>query len=108
MGTVHQVLESILPGVQRPARYIGGEWNEVVKDHRSVDLTFALAFPDVYGLGFSFRPREHLTVAFEWDRVEYSAILDSLDQVEFGTTNVVLEDADELHLQRLPSQGRLL
>ena len=47
------VLEGILPGVQRPARYIGGEWNEVVKDHRSVDLTFALAFPDVYEIGMS-------------------------------------------------------
>ena len=47
------LLERILPGVQRPARYIGGEWNEVVKDHRAVDLTFALAFPDVYEIGMS-------------------------------------------------------
>jgi len=47
------VLDEILPNVQRPARYIGGEWNEVVKDHREVDLTFALAFPDVYEIGMS-------------------------------------------------------
>ncbi len=46
-------LERILDGVQRPARYIGGEWNQVVKDHRSVALTFALAFPDVYEIGMS-------------------------------------------------------
>jgi hypothetical protein len=45
--------EEILGRVQRPARYIGGEWNEVVKDHRDVDLTFALAFPDVYEIGMS-------------------------------------------------------
>ena len=46
-------LDEILAGVQRPYRYIGGEWNEVVKDHASVDLTFALAFPDVYEIGMS-------------------------------------------------------
>jgi radical SAM family uncharacterized protein/radical SAM-linked protein len=46
-------LEAILPGVQRPSRYIGGEWNEIVKDHRRVDLTFALAFPDLYEVGMS-------------------------------------------------------
>ena len=43
----------ILSGVQKPTRYIGGERNEIVKDHRSVDLTFALAFPDVYEIGMS-------------------------------------------------------
>jgi radical SAM family uncharacterized protein/radical SAM-linked protein len=46
-------LERILPTVQRPARYIGGEWNEVVKDHEQVELTFALGFPDVYEIGMS-------------------------------------------------------
>lgn len=46
-------LESILAEVQRPLRYIGGEWNEVVKDHRKVRTTFALAFPDVYEIGMS-------------------------------------------------------
>jgi len=50
---IQQALETILPQVQRPARYIGGEWNQVVKDHREVDLTFALAFPDVYEIGMS-------------------------------------------------------
>jgi radical SAM family uncharacterized protein/radical SAM-linked protein len=43
----------ILLGVQRPTRYIGGEWNEIVKDHRDVAVTFALAFPDVYEIGMS-------------------------------------------------------
>jgi radical SAM family uncharacterized protein/radical SAM-linked protein len=46
-------LDGMLAEVQRPSRYIGGEWNEIVKDHRRVDLTFALAFPDVYEIGMS-------------------------------------------------------
>ncbi|HXV75094.1 MAG TPA: TIGR03960 family B12-binding radical SAM protein [Candidatus Polarisedimenticolaceae bacterium] len=47
------VFDQILASVQRPSRYIGGEWNQVVKDHGDVDLTFALAFPDVYEIGMS-------------------------------------------------------
>jgi radical SAM family uncharacterized protein/radical SAM-linked protein len=47
------LMTEMLTGVQRPARYIGGEWNEIVKDHRTVGLTFALAFPDVYEIGMS-------------------------------------------------------
>ncbi len=47
------VFRELLAGVQKPTRYIGGEWNEIVKDHRSVALTFALAFPDVYDIGMS-------------------------------------------------------
>ncbi len=45
--------QEILAEVQKPLRYIGGEWNSVVKDHRGVDVTFALAFPDVYEIGMS-------------------------------------------------------
>jgi radical SAM family uncharacterized protein/radical SAM-linked protein len=47
------VFRELLAGVQKPTRYIGGEWNEIVKDHRDVALTFALAFPDVYEIGMS-------------------------------------------------------
>ena len=47
------LFESILAEVQKPLRYIGGEWNEVVKDHRNVQVTMALAFPDVYEIGMS-------------------------------------------------------
>lgn len=45
----------IFPRVQKPARYIGGEWNEIRKDlRRHVDCRVALAFPDVYEIGFSY------------------------------------------------------
>lgn len=42
-----------LARVAKPARYTGREWNSVRKDHREVDATFALAFPDVYEVGMS-------------------------------------------------------
>jgi len=39
--------------IAKPARYLGGELHSVVKDPRKVQLTFALAFPDVYEVGMS-------------------------------------------------------
>jgi len=46
-------LERILPGVQKPARYTGGEINQVLKDWDSVRSHVALIFPDLYDLGMS-------------------------------------------------------
>ena len=46
-------LERILPRVQKPARYVGGEYNAVMKDKGSVDLRFAFCFPDTYEIGMS-------------------------------------------------------
>jgi radical SAM family uncharacterized protein len=43
----------ILPRVQMPAQYLGGELNSVVKDHRSVRGKLCMAFPDTYSLGTS-------------------------------------------------------
>src|SRR6202158_5333177 len=43
----------LLPRVQTPAQYIGGELNSVVKDHRQVRGKLVLAFPDAYTLGMS-------------------------------------------------------
>jgi radical SAM family uncharacterized protein len=47
------VLDRVLPRVQTPAQYIGGERNQIRKDHASVDLRVALAFPDTYAIGMS-------------------------------------------------------
>ena len=44
---------SWLQHVEKPARYTGGEWNSIVKDHNTVDVTMALAFPDVYEVSMS-------------------------------------------------------
>lgn len=46
-------LERILPRVQKPARYVGGEYNEVRKDKSSVELRVAFCFPDTYEIGMS-------------------------------------------------------
>jgi radical SAM superfamily enzyme YgiQ (UPF0313 family) len=45
--------QEILARVQTPTRYAGTEINAVRKDHDKVDLTFALAFPDLYEIGTS-------------------------------------------------------
>ena len=43
----------ILNRVLKPARYTGGEFNAIIKDHQNVDCKFALALPDVYEVGMS-------------------------------------------------------
>ncbi|HEY3298063.1 MAG TPA: B12-binding domain-containing radical SAM protein, partial [Armatimonadota bacterium] len=50
---MHSLLDEILPRVSKPARYTGGEYNAVLKDHGSVEVKIALAFPDVYDIGMS-------------------------------------------------------
>jgi radical SAM family uncharacterized protein len=47
------VVARILPNVQTPAQYLGGELNSIRKDHRTVEGTVCLAFPDTYALGMS-------------------------------------------------------
>ncbi len=51
--TLEAKLERILPQVEKPGRYTGGEWNAVVKDWEAVDVRIALTFPDIYDLGMS-------------------------------------------------------
>ena len=46
-------LEKILPLVQKPARYTGGEYNQIIKDKGSVDIRLAFCFPDTYEIGMS-------------------------------------------------------
>ncbi len=43
----------IVHEVSKPARYMGGEHDSVVKDWASLDATMVLAFPDVYDIGMS-------------------------------------------------------
>ena len=44
-------MDWLLPQVEKPARYIGGEWNAVTKEASGVKLRLCLAFPDLYELG---------------------------------------------------------
>lgn len=70
MKEIQQALDRILPHVQKPGRYIGGELNSIVKDANTVDVRFAFCFPDTYEVGMS-----HLGM-----KILYS-LLNSLDYV---------------------------
>jgi radical SAM family uncharacterized protein len=64
------LLESeLLPRVQKPGRYIGGEVNRIAKDHAGLEVTLALAFPDVYEVGMShlgFKILYHVVNGLDW------------------------------------------
>jgi radical SAM family uncharacterized protein len=51
--SLKEAVARLLPKVQMPAQYIGGEHNSVVKDHRGVRGRLCIAFPDTYSLGTS-------------------------------------------------------
>lgn len=54
--------DEILLKIEKPARYIGGEVNAVMKDKEKVDIRFAMCFPDVYEIGMS-----HLGIQILYD-----------------------------------------
>ena len=54
--------DEILLKIEKPARYIGGEVNSVMKDPESVDIRFAMCFPDAYEIGMS-----HLGIQILYD-----------------------------------------
>ena len=49
----NQEIEKILPFVQKPARYTGGELGSVVKEKAQTEVRFAFCFPDLYEIGMS-------------------------------------------------------
>ena len=46
-------IERILMDVEKPARYTGGEVNQIIKDKNEIDLRVAFCFPDTYEIGMS-------------------------------------------------------
>ena len=50
---IKKEVEKILQYVQKPARYVGGELNSVIKDANKVDIRYAFCFPDIYEIGMS-------------------------------------------------------
>lgn len=54
--------DDILMKIEKPARYIGGEVNAVVKNKEEVDMRIAMCFPDVYEIGMS-----HLGIQILYD-----------------------------------------
>lgn len=50
---IERKLDRVLLQVEKPGRYVGGEYNSVVKKWDEIDVKVALAFPDIYDLGMS-------------------------------------------------------
>ena len=46
-------ISSVLKSVSKPGRYIGGEYNSIIKNKNEVDCRFAFVFPDTYEIGMS-------------------------------------------------------
>lgn len=81
-----KALEHILPQVEKPARYTGGEFNMVEKP-KDVPIRFLFAFPDAYEVGMSHLGSTilyHLTNQREDTTAEraYAPFLDMQQQME--------------------------
>ncbi|BCR03608.1 B12-binding protein [Desulfuromonas versatilis] len=66
-------LDDVLPSISRPSRYLGGEPGSIKKDLGKVEVTFALAFPDVYEVGMShlgFPILYHILNGLDWAAAE--------------------------------------
>ena len=61
-------LALILPRVEKPGRYVGGEWNEIRKNPARVRTKVVLAFPDVYEIGMSYLGQKILYALLNKDR----------------------------------------
>ncbi len=62
-------LDDVLASISRPSRYLGGERGSIRKDPAGVEVTFALAFPDVYEVGMShlgFPILYHILNGVDW------------------------------------------
>ncbi len=55
-------LEALLPHVQKPIQYVGGELNSTVKDWDSADVRWALMYPDAYEVGL---PNQGVMILYE-------------------------------------------
>ena len=61
--------DDILLQIEKPARYIGGEVNSVMKDPSEVDIRFAMCFPDVYEIGMSISVFRSSTICLTGGRI---------------------------------------
>jgi hypothetical protein len=83
-------IESAIEGIAGEAGDFGVPPGEVI----GLASGNEIEFPDIHGLGLAYRaPDGRLTVTFQWDRVNYSSIVDSLE-----LDDQTVDDVDELHL----------
>lgn len=96
-------LERILPRVQKPARYTGGEYNQIIKDKSSVDIRMAFCFPDTYEIGMSNLGMSILyhtmnSLDFVWCERVYAPWGDMYDEMKrAGIPIYALESGDSVH-----------
>ena len=83
------LVERDLMGIQKPAQYLGGELNSVVKDEATVEVRLALAFPDTYEVGMS-----HTGIQILYQ------IVNSLDYAWAERCYMPLPDMEQLLRQR--------
>jgi radical SAM family uncharacterized protein len=60
--SVFPLLEPLLPLVQKPIQYVGGELNSHVKDWDEADVHWALMYPDAYEVGL---PNQGVMILYE-------------------------------------------
>ncbi|MCD0452869.1 TIGR03960 family B12-binding radical SAM protein [Actinocorallia sp. API 0066] len=60
--SVFERLEPLLPSVQKPIQYVGGELNSTVKDWDSAEVRWALMYPDAYEVGL---PNQGVQILYE-------------------------------------------
>lgn len=78
---------------------VGPADDEVPVGTIDLDAITPFNLPDVYGLGAALRSRNGAwTLGFEWTRVEYSSITESLDTNILDAGQIQLDDGDEIHL----------
>ncbi|MBN2031549.1 TIGR03960 family B12-binding radical SAM protein [bacterium] len=73
MESIEQKLDSVLPDVTRPGRYLGNEIHIIRKKWQNMEVHFALAFPDVYEIGMSHTGMSilyHILNRFDWIAAE--------------------------------------
>src|SRR3954471_7952797 len=78
-------LETLLPGVQKPIQYVGGELNSVSKDWDSVSVRWALMYPDAYEVGL---PNQGVQILYE--------VLNERDQILAERTYSVWPDMEQV------------
>jgi len=82
-------LEPLLPRVQKPIQYVGGELNSTIKDWDAVDVHWALMYPDAYEVGL---PNQGIQILYE--------VLNERPDVLAERTYAVWPDLEELMRER--------
>ncbi len=83
--SVFSQLEPLLPTVQKPIQYVGGELNSTVKDWDSAAVRWALMYPDAYEVGL---PNQGVQILYE--------ILNERDWIIAERTYAVLSDMEQV------------